>query len=61
MRKRRTIYFEDGRHYYLYIFEPPISLEDARMPIDQVAGTAVDTFIYGVSCRGLFYPSGGGG
>jgi hypothetical protein len=57
VRRRRTIYFEDGRHYYLYNFEPPISLEDARMPVDQIAGTAVDTFIYGVACRGLFYPS----
>ncbi len=57
MRRRRTIYFNDARHYYLYAFEPPMQLEDAWRPIDEVAGTAVDTFSYGVSSGGLFYPS----
>ena len=57
-RKPRTIYFNDARHYYLYVFEPPMSLADAWRPIDEVAGTAVDTFVYGVERGdGLFYPS----
>ena len=61
MRRPRTIYFNDARHYYLFVFEPPMRLEDAWRPIDEVAGTAVDTFIYGVSrADGLFYPSGKG-
>ncbi len=58
MRQHRTIYFNDARHYYLFVFEPPMRLEDAWRPVDEVAGTAVDTFIYGVSrTDGLFYPS----
>lgn len=58
MRKRRTIYFNDARHYYLFVFEPPMTMEDAWRPVDEVAGTAVDTFIYGVARNdGLFYPS----
>ena len=57
MRRKRTIYFDDARHYYLYVFDPPMTMEEARMPIDQIAGTAVDTFVYGVACGGLFYPS----
>ena len=58
MRRRRTIYFNDARHYYLFVHEPPMRLEDAWGPIDEVVGTAVDTFIYGVSRGdGLFYPS----
>ena len=58
MRKRRTIYFNDARHYYLFVHEPPISLEQAREPVDSVAGTGVNTFAYGVSRGdGLFYPS----
>ena len=58
MRQKRTIYFNDARHYYLFVFEPPMRLEDAWRPIDEVAGTSVDTFIYGVSRGdGLFYPS----
>jgi hypothetical protein len=58
VRRRRTIYFNDARHYYLFVFEPPMRLEDAWLPIDEIAGTAVDTFSYGVSRGdGLFYPS----
>ncbi len=58
MRRRRTIYFNDARHYYLFVFEPPMTLEEAWRPVDEVAGTAVDTFAYGVARGdGLFYPS----
>jgi len=58
MRRRRTIYFNDARHYYLFVFEPPMRLEDAWRPVDEAAGTGVDTFIYGVARGdGLFYPS----
>ena len=61
MKRQRTIYFNDARHYYLFVFEPPMALEDAWIPIDECAGTSVDTFIYGVARGdGLFYPSQGG-
>jgi hypothetical protein len=58
MRRHRTIYFNDARHYYLFVFEPPMTLEDAWRPVDEAASTAVDTFSYGVERGdGLFYPS----
>ncbi|HJN30621.1 MAG TPA: hypothetical protein QF604_22165 [Candidatus Latescibacteria bacterium] len=58
MRQRRTIYFNDARHYYLFVYDPPMRMEDAWSPIDEVSGTSVDTFSYGVSrADGLFYPS----
>lgn len=58
MRKRRTIYHNDARHYYLWVFDSPIKMEDAWRPIDEVAGTAVDTFSYCVERGdGIFYPS----
>ena len=58
MGRRRTIYFNDARHYYLFVFEPPMRLVDAWAPVDEVAGTSVDTFAYGVARGdGLFYPS----
>jgi hypothetical protein len=57
MRRRRTLYFDDARHYYLYVFDPPMTLEQARYPIDLVAGAGIDTFVYGVACGGMFYPS----
>ena len=57
-RRKRTIYFNDARHYYLFVFEPPMTMQDAWRPVDEVAGTTVDTFIYGVERGdGLFYPS----
>ena len=57
MRRRRTMYLDDARHYYLYVFEPPMTMEEAWLPIDQISGTGVDTFVYGVACGGLFYPT----
>ena len=58
MRLRRTIYFNDARHYYLFVYDPPMRMEDAWVPVDEVTGTSVDTFSYGVSrADGLFYPS----
>ena len=58
MRLRRTIYFNDARHYYLFVYDPPMRMEDAWVPVDEVAGTSVDTFSYGVArADGLFYPS----
>jgi len=58
MRQRRTIYFNDARHYYLFVFEPPMKLEDAWRPVDECAGTAVNTFIYGLAREdGLYYTS----
>ena len=58
MPRKRTIYFNDARPYYLFVFEPPMALEDAWIPVDECAATPVDTFIYGVARGdGLFYPS----
>jgi len=57
-RTKRTLYFNDARHYYMYVIEPPMTLQEAWRPIDEVAGTGVDTFVYGVEVNnGLFYPS----
>ena len=61
MRRRRTIYFNDARHFYLFVFEPPMRVEDMWRPVDEVAGTGVDTLVYGVArADGLFYPSRAG-
>lgn len=58
MQKQRTLYCNDARHWYLFVHEPPMTMEAAHSPIDEVAGTGVDTFAYGVSRDdGLFYPS----
>ena len=40
MRKKRIIYYNDARHYYLFVFEPPMRLQEAWVPVAEVAGTA---------------------
>ena len=47
MSARRLLFYNDARHYHLYCYEPPISMEEARAPVDEIAGTRVDTFVYG--------------
>ena len=48
MNKGRLLFCNDACHTHLYCFEPPISLEDARLPVDEIAGTKVDTLVYGL-------------
>jgi hypothetical protein len=58
MRRNRTIYFNDARHFYLFVFEPPMTLKDAWRPVDEVEGTGVDTLVYGIARGdGLFFPT----
>jgi len=47
MGRRKLLYYNDSRHTYMYSYDPPMTLEEARMPVDEVAGTGVDTFVYG--------------
>ncbi|MFH0965834.1 MAG: hypothetical protein V2A58_17695, partial [Planctomycetota bacterium] len=60
MPERRLIYHNDTRHTYLYAFEPPMTMRDAQRPVDEIAGTGVDTLVshvgdWGVVKAGLFY------
>ena len=58
MNQNRLFYFNDARHYYLFVHEPPISIDNACTPVDEISGTGVDTFVYGIARGdGLFYPS----
>jgi hypothetical protein len=47
MSDRRLIYYSDARHYHMYCYDPPMRIEDARAPVDEIAGTGIDTFVYG--------------
>lgn len=47
MSRRRLIFYDDARHYHYYIYEPPMSIEQATWTLDAVAGTGVDTFAWG--------------
>ena len=48
MSKRQLIFYNDARHSHMYCYEPPMSLENVWAPIDEVSGTGVDTFVYGM-------------
>jgi len=57
---KRLVYHNDMRHTFLYALEPPMSVEDARRPVDEIAGTGVDTLVChvgdgGIVHAGLFY------
>ena len=57
-KPRRTMYFNDAQHFYLYAFDPPSQMQDAWRPVDELVGTAVNTLIYGVeTAGGLFSDS----
>ncbi len=55
MGNKRLIFYNDARHYHLYCFEPPISLEDAALPVREIAGTKVDTLVYGFGAGPTMY------
>ena len=55
MSKRRLIYYDDARHYHMYVYEPPMRLEHCYAPVDQVAGTGVDTFAWGLGLGPTFF------
>ncbi len=45
--ERRLLFYNDSRHFYMYCYDPPIRIEDVQAPVDEVAGTGVDTLVYG--------------
>ena len=47
MNTRRLLFYNDGRHEYMYCYDPPMRIEDAWAPVDEIAGTAVDTLVLG--------------
>ena len=55
MSERRLIFYSDGRHTHIYAYDPPLRVEDAVAPIDDVAGSGVDTFVYGFGAGPTMY------
>jgi hypothetical protein len=47
LSKRRVIYYSDARHYHMYVYDPPMSLEQAYAPVDEADGTSANTIAYG--------------
>ena len=47
MSNRRLLFHNDSRHSYMYCYDPPMRIEDAWKPVDEIVGTGVDTLVYG--------------
>ena len=47
MNESRLMFYDDARHYHYYVYEPPMTLAQATATVDAVAGTGVDTFVWG--------------
>ena len=55
MQKPKLIFHNDGRHYNLYRFDPPMSLHQFRQPVDEILGTGVDTLSFGLGSGQTFW------
>ena len=55
MRKRRLLFHNDARHFHIYCYDPPIRVEDAVAPVDEIVGTGVDTLVYGFGAGPTMY------
>ena len=51
MRKPNLIYANDGRHYLVYRYDPPMTLYQLQQPVDEILGTGVDTLSFGEVSR----------
>lgn len=48
MSKPRIMFYHDGRHPLIYMYEPPMQKEEYQHAVDELAGTPVDALMFGV-------------
>ena len=46
MSKARIMYYHDGRHPLIYMYEPPIHKEQYEQAVDELVGTPVDAIMF---------------
>jgi len=54
MRKPKLIYYNDSRHYFMYRYDPPMTLRQLRRPVDDILQTGVDTLSFGLASGQTF-------
>ena len=55
-RENEVIFYTDGRHSSVYIYEPPMDRRIYTAPIDELVDLGIDTITYAVGdCRVLLY------
>ena len=48
MSKPRIMFYHDGRHPLIYMYEPPMKKEEYQHAVDEIAGTPIDVLMFGV-------------
>ena len=56
MQSRGVIYFNDTRHNFLYVIEPPISIEQVQRAVDDATVPGVETLVFHVGDWGVYQP-----
>lgn len=46
MRKPRMMFFHDGRHPHIYLYEPPMQKEEYAAAVDELSGTTIDALMF---------------
>ena len=46
MAKPRMMFFHDGRHPHIYMYEPPMQKEEYAAAIDELSGTTIDAVMF---------------
>jgi hypothetical protein len=54
MNKPRLFHYNDCRHYSFYRYDPPMSAQQIRQPVDEILGTDVDLVSYGLASGQTF-------
>ena len=44
----RIMFYHDGRHPLIYMYEPPMQKEEYQHAVDEIAGTPIDVLMFGV-------------
>jgi hypothetical protein len=55
MDRPRLIYYNDGHHFHAKRLEPPASLHMLQWPVDEIAGTGVDTLVLGLGYSDVYF------
>ena len=48
MAKPRIMFYHDGRHPLIYMYEPPMEKEEYEAAVDELAGTPVEAIMFGL-------------
>ena len=46
MPKPRMMFYHDGRHPLIYMYEPPMEKEECEAAIDELAGTPIEAVMF---------------